>query len=114
MKIPTPIRRVVVLIVGGTVLLTGLVMLVTPGPGLVVILVGLATLASEFPWARKLLTRSQTGAKAAPGRRSRLCGVHACGNRGSARSLRQPCRSVLPDGGNAAGDARCPADGRDR
>ena len=57
MKIPTPIRRVVVLIVGGAVLLTGLVMLVTPGPGLVVILVGLATLASEFPWARKLLTR---------------------------------------------------------
>ena len=57
MKVPTPIRRVVVLIVGGAVLLTGLVMLVTPGPGLVVILVGLATLASEFPWARKLLTR---------------------------------------------------------
>ena len=57
MKIPTPLRRVVVLIVGGTVLLTGLVMLVTPGPGLVVILIGLATLASEFPWARRLLTR---------------------------------------------------------
>ena len=57
MKIPTPLRRVVVLIVGGAILLTGLVMLVTPGPGLVVILVGLATLASEFPWARRLLTR---------------------------------------------------------
>ena len=57
MKVPTPLRRIVVLIVGGSVLLTGLVMLVTPGPGLVVILVGLATLASEFPWARRLLTR---------------------------------------------------------
>ena len=57
MKVPTPIRRVAVLIVGGAVLLAGLVMLVTPGPGLVVILVGLATLASEFPWARRLLTR---------------------------------------------------------
>lgn len=57
MKVPTPLRRVVVLIVGGTILLTGLVMLVTPGPGLVVILIGLATLASEFPWARRLLTR---------------------------------------------------------
>lgn len=57
MKVPTPLRRIVVLIVGGAILLTGLVMLVTPGPGLVVILVGLATLASEFPWARRLLTR---------------------------------------------------------
>ena len=57
MKVPTPLRRVAVLIIGGGVLLTGLVMLVTPGPGLVVILIGLATLASEFPWARRLLTR---------------------------------------------------------
>ncbi|MDE0302354.1 MAG: PGPGW domain-containing protein [Gammaproteobacteria bacterium] len=65
MKVPTPLRRVVVLIVGGTILLTGLVMLVTPGPGLVVILVGLATLASEFPWARRLLTRvrEETGTR---------------------------------------------------
>lgn len=57
MRVPSPLRRVVVLIAGGAVLLAGLVMLVTPGPGLVVILVGLAMLASEFPWARRLLTR---------------------------------------------------------
>ncbi len=57
MRVPAPLRRVVVLIVGGATLLAGLVMLVTPGPGLVVILVGLATLASEFPWARRLLAR---------------------------------------------------------
>ena len=71
MKVPTPLRRVVVLIVGGTILLTGLVMLVTPGPGLVVILVGLATLASEFPWARRLLTRVREEA----GTRGRQAGV---------------------------------------
>ena len=57
MKVPTPLRRMVVLVVGGAVVLAGGVMLLTPGPGLVVILVGLAMLASEFPWARKLLTR---------------------------------------------------------
>ena len=57
MRVPSPLRRVVVLIAGGAMLLAGLVMLVTPGPGLVVILVGLAMLASEFPWARWLLTR---------------------------------------------------------
>lgn len=57
MKIPSPIRRLVVLIIGGVVLLAGAIMIFTPGPGVAVILVGLATLASEFPWARRLLVR---------------------------------------------------------
>ena len=50
-------RRFVLLIVGGTVVLLGIVMLVTPGPGLVVIPAGLAILAVEFAWARRLLRR---------------------------------------------------------
>ena len=50
--------RVVVITVVGTVLvLAGLVMLVTPGPGLVAIAAGLAVLAREFAWARRLLER---------------------------------------------------------
>lgn len=48
-------RRVVVAVVGVTVLLLGVVMLVTPGPGLVVIPVGLAILSIEFTWARTWL-----------------------------------------------------------
>lgn len=50
-------RRVLVLIVGGTVTLAGVVMLVTPGPGLVGILAGLAILAGEFGFARRWLQR---------------------------------------------------------
>lgn len=45
-------RRIVVLAVGSTVVLFGIVMLVTPGPGLVVIPIGLAILGAEFAWAR--------------------------------------------------------------
>lgn len=48
-------RRVVVTIVGGTVLLIGIVMLVFPGPALVVIPIGLAILGAEWAWARRLL-----------------------------------------------------------
>ncbi len=48
-------RRIVIGVVGATVLLVGLVMLVTPGPGLVVIPVGLAILGLEFAWARRWL-----------------------------------------------------------
>ncbi len=48
-------RRIVVLIVGMTVLLIGIAMIVLPGPALVVIPVGLAILATEYAWARRWL-----------------------------------------------------------
>lgn len=50
-------RRIAVGVVGATVLLIGLVMLVTPGPAIVVIPVGLAILSLEFAWARHWLRR---------------------------------------------------------
>jgi hypothetical protein len=48
-------RRLVVMIVGTTVLLLGLAMIVLPGPAVVVIPVGLAILGTEFAWARRWL-----------------------------------------------------------
>jgi tellurite resistance protein TerC len=50
-------RRVVVAVVGGTVVLIGLAMTVLPGPAFVVIPVGLAILGLEFAWARHWLHR---------------------------------------------------------
>jgi uncharacterized protein (TIGR02611 family) len=50
-------RRLVVAVVGGTVILFGVVLLVIPGPGLLTIALGLAILASEFLWARRILAR---------------------------------------------------------
>jgi tellurite resistance protein TerC len=52
-------RRVVVAVVGLTVLVVGLGLLVLPGPAFVVIPVGLAILAVEFEWARRLLRRAR-------------------------------------------------------
>ncbi len=57
---PDPLRflkRIAIAIIGGTVILVGVVMIVTPGPALVVIPAGLAILATEFIWARRLLKR---------------------------------------------------------
>ena len=48
-------RRVVVFVVGSTVVLIGVIMLVLPGPGSLVIPLGLAILATEFAWAAWLL-----------------------------------------------------------
>ena len=50
-------KRVIVVIVGSTVLLAGIALLVLPGPAFVVIPAGLAILATEFVWARRLLRR---------------------------------------------------------
>jgi uncharacterized protein (TIGR02611 family) len=46
-------RKVVVLIVGVTVLLAGVALLALPGPGLIVIIVGLLILSTEFAWAER-------------------------------------------------------------
>ena len=45
-------RRIVVAIVGGTVLAIGVALIVLPGPAFVVIPLGLAILSAEFAWAR--------------------------------------------------------------
>ena len=48
-------RRLVVIVIGFTILVAGVAMIVLPGPAVVVIPVGLALLATEFVWARRLL-----------------------------------------------------------
>jgi uncharacterized protein (TIGR02611 family) len=50
-------RRVFIMLIGLTLLLIGVVLLVTPGPGILVILVGLSILATEFAWARITLKK---------------------------------------------------------
>jgi tellurite resistance protein TerC len=50
-------RRIIVAVIGFTVLLVGVVMIVTPGPGWLVILLGLSILSAEFVWARRWLRR---------------------------------------------------------
>lgn len=56
-------RRLVVAVVGGTILLGGVAMLVLPGPAFLVIPLGLAILATEFVWARWLLSRVKEQAR---------------------------------------------------
>ena len=58
--VPAFVRRVIVAVVGGTVLLFGLALLVLPGPALLVIPLGLAILATEFVWARRWLRKAST------------------------------------------------------
>ena len=51
------VKRIIVAIIGFTVLIIGVAMIILPGPAFIVIPLGLAILATEFVWARKLLKR---------------------------------------------------------
>ena len=53
------VRRVLVAMVGGTVLALGIALVVLPGPAFLVIPAGLAILAVEFAWARRWLRRAR-------------------------------------------------------
>ncbi len=52
-------RKIVIAVIGGTLILLGIIMLVIPGPGWLTIFGGLAVLASEFAWAKWLLKHAQ-------------------------------------------------------
>jgi Putative transmembrane protein (PGPGW) len=52
-------RRLIIFFFGGLFLILGVAMLVLPGPAVLLIPLGLAILASEFPWARKWLTTTR-------------------------------------------------------
>jgi len=53
------VRRVVVFVLGMTVLLFGVALLVLPGPAILVIPAGLAILGLEFRWARRWMRRAR-------------------------------------------------------
>lgn len=58
-------KRIAVTVVGGAVVLAGLAMVVLPGPGLLVVVLGLAVLATEYAWAASMLERTKRAARTA-------------------------------------------------
>src|SRR5688500_19900425 len=58
-------KRIAVSVVGGALVLGGLVMLVLPGPGILVIALGFAVLGTEYAWAAAALERTKRTAAAA-------------------------------------------------
>jgi len=49
----TVVRKMALLAVGGALTLVGVILLVVPGPGIPLVIAGLAVLSPEFPWARR-------------------------------------------------------------
>ena len=59
-KLPRPVFRALIAIVGGAVLIAGIIMIPYPGPGWVVVFIGLAILSQEFEWAGRALHYGRT------------------------------------------------------
>ncbi len=57
------LKRFAVTIVGGALLVVGVAMMILPGPGILLIVAGLAVLATEYVWARTLLVRAKKQAQ---------------------------------------------------
>ena len=49
-------KKIGVAIIGGLVLVCGIIAIPYPGPGWLIVFAGLAILATEFPWAQRVLT----------------------------------------------------------
>jgi len=58
-RIATSAKRLVVGCVGFTLCGAGLMMLVLPGPGILVVFIGLLVLATQFTWAERAVERSR-------------------------------------------------------
>lgn len=58
-KLPHPLRWLTAATVGATLVVVGLVFMVLPGPGIPLVIAGLAILATEFTWAEILLNRTK-------------------------------------------------------
>lgn len=51
------VRKMIVAVIGSTLVLFGLALVILPGPAVLVVPLGLALLATEFAWARRLIRR---------------------------------------------------------
>lgn len=58
-------KRIAITVIGTTFVLAGLVMLVLPGPGILLVIAGLAILASEYVWAQRMLNYAKRKGKEA-------------------------------------------------
>ena len=52
-------KRLAVTVVGATLVLAGVVLLVLPGPGIIVVALGFAVLGTEYAWAAAALERTK-------------------------------------------------------
>jgi len=64
-QVPQIVRKVIIAVIGTTVVLIGVALIILPGPAFIIIPIGLAILTSEFLWARRVVKRGRIFVKRA-------------------------------------------------
>ena len=59
-KVANQTKKIIITLTGFIVLIIGIIMLIAPGPGWVVIIIGLGILATEYAWAHNLLQKANS------------------------------------------------------
>ena len=59
-RLPHPLRWFASAVIGLTLVILGLIFMVLPGPGIPLVIAGLALLATEFTWAEILLNKTKS------------------------------------------------------
>ncbi|MFM2160084.1 MAG: hypothetical protein RLY39_615 [Actinomycetota bacterium] len=63
-QVPAPVRKLIVVVIGFTLIAIGGILIILPGPfTLPFVIGGLFVLAIEFTWAKSLLTKAQESAR---------------------------------------------------
>jgi hypothetical protein len=63
-QVPAPVRKLIVVVIGFTLIAIGTVLIILPGPFTLPFMIGgLFILAIEFTWAKSLLTKAQESAR---------------------------------------------------
>ncbi|CAN2233218.1 Uncharacterised protein family PGPGW, transmembrane [actinobacterium SCGC AAA044-D11] len=63
-QVPAPVRKLIVVVIGFTLIAIGSVLIILPGPFTLPFMIGgLFVLAIEFTWAKSLLTKAQDSAR---------------------------------------------------
>jgi high-affinity Fe2+/Pb2+ permease len=63
-QVPAPVRKLIVLVIGFTLIAIGSFLIILPGPFTLPFMIGgLFILAIEFTWAKSLLTKAQESAR---------------------------------------------------
>jgi uncharacterized membrane protein len=76
-------------VLGGVLVLGGLALLVLPGPGFLVVVLGFAVLGTEYAWAAAALERTKRAAEAAGRSARNVAGKAARGTAGAVRRARR-------------------------
>ena len=56
-RTPSSIRKPLVSVIGALIIVIGIILMPLPGPGMVIVVIGVSVLASEFTWAKNAYER---------------------------------------------------------